>query len=117
MDSATIFVRAWFVWKRQIRPTNTFESGRRNAEAYGLECDIDHLSSSVYQLGMAHLSRASRDFTRQAIELLREVDTLVESVQHATLTSAEKEKYLSYLRYTQQVLDALRSCYVSQAVK
>lgn len=114
MDPGTIFVRAWFVWKRQVRPTDAFESGQRNAAEYDLECEIDHLASYVYQVGMAHLSRTSRDFASQAMELSREVDSLVESVQSTRLTQAEKEKYHSYLRYTQQVLDALGSCHIPE---
>lgn len=114
MDPGTMFVRAWFAWKRQVRPTDAFESGRRNAAEYDLECEIDHLASYVYQLGTAHLSRISRDFASQAMELSREADALVKSVESARLTPAEKEKYYSYLRYTQQVLDALGSCHIPE---
>lgn len=110
MDPGTVFVRTWFAWKRQPRPTEAYESGHRNAVGYALECEIDHLATWVYQLGMAYMSRASRDFPAQAMELLSEVDTLVQSLHGAALTPAERETYLSYLRSTQQVLDALGSC-------
>jgi hypothetical protein len=108
------FVRAWFTWKRQPRPTKAFDSGRRNAPGYEVECDLDHLATWVYQLGTAHLSGTPRDYRTQSADLLNDVDGLEGRVQQAILPSEDRQEYLKYLEHVRQVLRALSACYESE---
>lgn len=111
MEPNRAFVRAWFTWKRESRPTEAFDSGRRNAPGYEVECDLDHLATWVYQLGTAHLSGTPRDYSMQSADLLNDVYDLEGRVQRAILPSEERQGYLKYLEHVRQVLRALSACY------
>lgn len=111
MEPARTFVRAWFAWKRHPRPTDAFDAGRQAVPEHGLESDIDHLSTWVYQLGTAHLGQKRRDFVKQALDLSREVSELMASVREAAVSPIQHDRYVSYLRATQEVLDTLRLCH------
>lgn len=107
------FIRAWFTWKRQARPTDAFESGKRHAPEYSLECELDHLATWVYELGMAHLSGSGRDYRTQSAELSREMHDLAIRVQDLPLSPSQGQNYLGYLQHMQQVVNSLGACHKS----
>jgi hypothetical protein len=102
------FMRAWRDWWRLQTPVDNFRRGRRDAPTYGLECDLDHIASSVATLGSAYMSRKDWDFVKRGIQELQELAAVHSEAQAlGTLQPEHRSALMEYLQATEGVLRAL----------
>lgn len=101
------FYRQWFTWQRTRAPTERYRAGRRGTPAEEVECDIDHLASSVRGLGSGYMEGKDWDYPHLAARSLEEVDRIGARLDACDLPEEEKAVYRRYLATTRAVLDAI----------
>lgn len=107
MDTSHTFARVWFTWRRMVAPVERFRNGERSAPTYDLECELDHIVSSVYALGSAVTAGATWDFATQASRRIVDLDRVASKLDTMVLGAVFRAEWDQYVRATRAVLEAI----------
>lgn len=108
MSARSPFMRVWKEWRRLQPPVDNFRHGRRSAATYGLECDLDHIASSVTSLGNAFMSQKDWDYVKRGIQELQELEAVRSEAQSLkTVEPQHRSALLQYVIATEGVLRAI----------
>lgn len=101
------FARLWFAWRQLTPPVARFREGAKRTPTYELENALDHLVSSVYALGAAHLGGAERDPAPRAAQRLAELEQIAALISGIEMSTALRTELTAYVHATRAVLQAL----------
>lgn len=101
------FIRAWYEWQHTPEPVSNFRRRRAGAPTYQIECDLDHLASSIYSLGSGVIGRASWDPGELASEQIRELERIGSELDGCAISDTEKGRFTNYLSVTRALLQEL----------
>lgn len=107
MEAPRGFARAWFAWRRMVAPVARFRNGNRAAPTYDLECELDHVVSSVHALGSAFTAGTEWDFAAQASRRLADLDDVASKLDATALGGVSRAEWDAYVSATRAVLEAL----------
>ena len=101
------FLRAWRAWLQTEPPTDNFRHARHQTLSYGIELDLDHLSSSLYTLGVAFIGRESFNFPKLASEELTSLDEIASRVRSDYVSEPERARAESYVALCRTLLNEM----------
>jgi len=107
METSQRFARAWFMWRRMAAPVERFRNGERLAPSYDLECELDHVVSSVYALGSAFSAGAQWDFAAKASRRIADLDDVAAKLDTTAIVGVARAGWDQYVRATRAVLEAI----------
>lgn len=109
MLTAKTFIRAWYEWNRLAVPTKNFRLNRYNTSTYGLELNLDHLSSYVHSLGSGLIEGRKYDFASLAAKELIELNQILLEVENCDIDEEEKDEFRKYISATQLLIQTIQN--------
>lgn len=88
-------------------PAGRFRTGARSAPTYEVECELDHVISSVYALGSAFIAGTERDLAAQASRRLADLDRVASRLETTATSDVLRADWNAYVGATRAVLEAI----------
>jgi hypothetical protein len=88
-------------------PVDRFRNGARSAPTYDVECELDHVISSVYALGSAFIAGTGRDFADRASRRLADLDHVASRLDTTPASDVFRADWNAYVSATRSVLEAI----------
>jgi uncharacterized protein with von Willebrand factor type A (vWA) domain len=88
-------------------PVDRYHHGDRSAPTYDLECELDHIVSSVYSLGSACMAGNEWDYVAQGTRRLARLDELASTLEGLTGNDERRAELDVYVQATRKVLQAI----------